>query len=49
MAYSDDHGVVIFAEYELPLDHFAVYQVPIAELFHNGGRHTGVSDKRAFH
>ena len=48
-AYSDDHRVVIFAEDELPLDHFAVYQVPIAELFQNRGRHTGVSDKHAFH
>ena len=47
--YSDDHRVVIFAADESPLDHFAVYQVPIAELFQNGGRHTGVSDKPVFH
>ena len=39
-AYSDDHRVVLFAEDELPLDHFAVYQVPIPELFQGGGRRT---------
>ena len=39
-AYSDDNRVVLFAEDELPLDHFAVYQVPVPELFQSGGRRT---------
>jgi hypothetical protein len=39
-AYSDDHRVVLYAEDELPYDHFAVYQLPIPELFQNGGRRT---------
>lgn len=39
-AYSDDNRVVLFAEDELPLDHFAVYQVPIPEQFQAGGRRT---------
>ncbi|WP_126400169.1 S8 family serine peptidase [Blastochloris tepida] len=39
-AYSDDHRVVLFAEDELPLDHFAVYHVPVPEPFQNGGRRT---------
>ena len=39
-AYSDDHRVVLYAEDELPYDHFAVYELPIPELFHNGGRRT---------
>ncbi|MFL5239431.1 MAG: S8 family peptidase [Rhizomicrobium sp.] len=37
-AYSDDHRVVMYVEDELPLDHFAVYQVPIPGLFQTGGR-----------
>ena len=39
-AYSDDHRVVLYAEDELPYDHFAVYELPIPELFQNGGRRT---------
>lgn len=39
-AYSDDNRVVLFAEDELPLDHFAVYQVPVPESFQGGGRRT---------
>jgi hypothetical protein len=39
-AYSDDHRVVLYAEDELPLDYFAVYQLPIPELFQSGGRRT---------
>lgn len=39
-AYSDDNRVVLFAEDELPLDHFAVYQVPIPVQFQAGGRRT---------
>lgn len=38
--YSDDHRVVLYAEDELALDHFAVYQLPIPELFQGGGRRT---------
>lgn len=38
--YSDDHRVVLYAEDELPLDHFAVYHLPIPELFQSGGRRT---------
>ncbi len=37
-AYSDDHRVVLYAEDELALDHFAVYQLPIPEPFQSGGR-----------
>lgn len=32
-AFSDDARVVLYAEDELALDHFAVYQIPIPELF----------------
>ncbi len=32
-AYSDDARVVLYAEDELELDHFAVYQIPIPDLF----------------
>jgi subtilisin family serine protease len=39
-AFSDDHRVILFAEDELPLDHFAVYHVPIPDLFQNGGKRT---------
>ena len=39
-AYSDDHRVVLYAEDALPLDHFAVYQLPIPEVFQTGGRRT---------
>ena len=39
-AYSDDHRVVLYAEDELLHDHFAVYQLPIPELFQSGGRRT---------
>ncbi len=39
-AYSDDHRVVFYADDELPLDHFAVYKLPIPELFQSGGRRT---------
>ncbi|MDQ2644660.1 MAG: S8 family peptidase [Myxococcota bacterium] len=37
-AYSDDSRVVLYAEDELPLDHFAVYEIPIPELFQAGRR-----------
>lgn len=36
-AYSDDHRVVLYAEDELALDHFAVYQVPVPDVFQSGG------------
>ena len=39
-AHSDDHRVVLYAEDELPHDHFAVYQLPIPEPFQSGGRRT---------
>lgn len=40
-AYSDDARVVLYAEDELPLDHFAVYEVPIPEVFQSeAGRRT---------
>lgn len=39
-AYSDDHRVVLYAQDELPLDHFAVYLLPIPEPFQCGGRRT---------
>ncbi len=32
-AYSDDARVVLYAEDELPVDHFAVYEIPIPEIF----------------
>jgi hypothetical protein len=32
--------VVLYAEDELPLDHFAVYHLPISEAFQSGGRRT---------
>ena len=32
-AYSDDARVVLYAEDELAVDHFAVYQIPIPDLF----------------
>ena len=34
-AFSDDARVVLYAEDELALDHFAVYQLPIPEIFRN--------------
>jgi hypothetical protein len=40
-AYSDDARVVLYAEDELPLDHFTVYEVPIPDLFQSeAGRRT---------
>lgn len=40
-AYSDDARVVLYAEDELPIDHFAVYEVPIPDLFQTeAGRRT---------
>jgi len=35
-AFSDDARVTFFAEDELDLDHFAVYQIPIPDLFQVG-------------
>lgn len=32
-AFSDDARVVLYAEDELEVDHFAVYQIPVPELF----------------
>lgn len=40
-AYSDDARVVLYAEDELAVDHFAVYEIPIPELFQSeAGRRT---------
>lgn len=36
-SFSDDARVVLYAEDELALDHFAVYQIPIPELFRSEG------------
>lgn len=32
-AFSDDSRVILYAEDELAIDHFAIYQIPIPELF----------------
>lgn len=37
-AFSDDARVVLYAEDELPIDHFAIYEVPCPEAFQTGGR-----------
>jgi hypothetical protein len=37
-SYSDEHRVVLYAEDEIPLDYFAVYQLPIPDLFQGGGK-----------
>jgi hypothetical protein len=37
-AFSDDARVVLYAEDELPVDHFAIYEVPCPEMFQTGGR-----------
>lgn len=44
-AYSDDARVVLYAEDELEIDHFAVYQIPIPEPFQSvrGRRNIRVS------
>jgi subtilase family protein len=44
-AYSDDSRVVLYAEDELPFDYFAVYEVPIPQLFQvsKGRRHVKVA------
>jgi len=39
-AFSDDHRVILYAEDEIPHDHFAVYQLPIPQVFQGGGRRT---------
>jgi hypothetical protein len=42
--FSDDARVVLYAEGELAVDHFAIYEVPVPDLFQNGGRRAiGVS------
>lgn len=44
-AFSDDARVILYAEDELAIDHFAVYQIPIPEAFQReqGRRHIRVS------
>jgi len=39
-AYSDDHRVVYFADDQLGIDKFAIYQVPIPVEFQSGGKRT---------
>ena len=40
-AFSDDARVVLYAEDELAMDHFAIYELPVPELFQNtNGRRT---------
>lgn len=39
-AYSDDHRVVLYAEDQLEINHFAVYRVPIPVEFQGNGRRT---------
>ena len=38
--YSDDHRVMLYAEDSLALDHFAVYEIPIPDVFQRGGKRT---------
>jgi hypothetical protein len=38
--FSDDARVALYAEDELAVDHFAIYEIPIPDLFQNGGRRT---------
>ncbi|QQS15115.1 MAG: S8 family peptidase [Rhodospirillales bacterium] len=37
-AYSDDHRVILFADDQIDIDHFVVYELPIPEIFQAGGR-----------
>lgn len=39
-AYSDDHRVVLFAQYRLGINEFAVYRAPIPAEFQTNGRRT---------
>jgi hypothetical protein len=39
-AFSDDARVVLYAEDELAVDHFAIYEVPCPDMFQSGGRRT---------
>lgn len=39
-AFSDDARVVLYAEDELPVDHFAIYEIPVPDVFQDGGRRT---------
>lgn len=44
-AFSDDARVILFAEDELAIDHFAIYELPIPQLFQstNGRRTIGIT------
>jgi hypothetical protein len=44
-SFSDDARVVLYAEDSLPIDHFAVYEIPIPDLYQmtRGRRHIRVS------
>lgn len=39
-AYSDDHRVVLYAEDQLTINHFAVFRVPVPPEFQGNGRRT---------
>jgi subtilisin family serine protease len=47
-AFSDDARVVLYAEDELALDHFAVYHIPIPEAFQAGNVERGIQVTLAF-
>jgi hypothetical protein len=47
-AFSDDARVVLYAEGELALDHFAVYQIPIPEPFRSEGSERTIRATLAF-
>lgn len=47
-AYSDDARVVLYAEDELPIDHFAVYEVPIPDLFQTEAGHRTITVSLAY-
>jgi hypothetical protein len=47
-AFSDDARVVLYAEGELALDHFAVYQIPIPEPFRSEGSERTIRVTLAF-
>lgn len=39
-SFSDDHRVVLYSEDELETDHFAIYRIPVPDVFQTGGRRT---------
>jgi subtilisin family serine protease len=47
-AFSDDARVILYAEDELALDHFAVYRIPIPEAFQDGNGERSIRVTLAF-